>query len=234
MPEPVTTRMSLPAPSGTDPANVPVDIDKLRKQIDLLSAIYGQGTTAARPAAGIAGRLYFSTDEAVLYYDDGTTWRSPVTPPGTLRLYASAAAAAGWLLCDGSAYSRAEYSALFGVIGTAWGAGDGTSTFNVPDLRGRAPIGAGTGAGLTARTVGGKGGEEAHILVVAEMPSHNHTVRKTVQAFQNGPVNARMLGESQTYQNEISWDSEYITPVGGGGTHNNMQPFAVVNYLIKT
>src|SRR5215467_4149631 len=99
---PPTTRMALPGPAGTDPADVPTDIDKLRKAVDALSMIYLQGATSTRPAASIPGRLFFSTDENVLYWDDGTQWRTPITPPGTLRISAAAAVAAGWLLCDGA------------------------------------------------------------------------------------------------------------------------------------
>jgi len=67
--------MALPCPDENNPADVPTDIDKLRKQIDVLAAIFGQGTTAARPAAGVLGRVYFSADEQRLYYDDGAAWR---------------------------------------------------------------------------------------------------------------------------------------------------------------
>ncbi|MCR6633146.1 MAG: tail fiber protein [Magnetospirillum sp.] len=94
---------------------------------------------------------------------------------GEIRLFGGASAPSGWLFCDGSAVNRTAYAALFAVIGTAFGSGDGTATFNLPDLRGRAPIGAGQGAGLTSRTLGGTVGEEKHTLTIAEIPAHNHS-----------------------------------------------------------
>src|SRR6185436_2450639 len=81
---------------------------------------------------------------------------------------------AGWLLCDGRAVSRTAYPALFGALSTVWGVGDGSTTFNLPDLRGRAPIGAGTGTGLSARALGASVGAETHTLTTAQMPAHNH------------------------------------------------------------
>lgn len=96
-------------------------------------------------------------------------------PAGTMVLFGGTSAPSGWLLCDGSAYSRTTYAALFAAIGTTWGVGDGGTTFNVPDLRGRAPIGAGQGSGLTNRTLGSKLGEESHALTLAENGTHAHT-----------------------------------------------------------
>lgn len=79
-----------------------------------------------------------------------------------------------WLLCDGRAVSRSTYAALFGVIGTTFGAGDGSTTFQLPNPRGRAVIGAGAGAGLTNRAHGGTGGSESHLLTAAEAPLKGH------------------------------------------------------------
>ena len=96
--------------------------------------------------------------------------------PGDLKVSAVSAAPAGWLLCDGSAVPRTgATAALYAAIGVAYGPGDGNTTFNLPDYRGRALVGAGAGPGLTARALGAKGGEEAHVLAVGELPSHNHT-----------------------------------------------------------
>lgn len=98
-------------------------------------------------------------------------------PTGSVTQFAGSTAPAGWLFCDGSAVRRTTYAALFAVIGTTFGAGDGSTTFNLPDTRGRAPIGAGTGSGLTARTLGGTVGTETHLLTGAESGTsvHNHT-----------------------------------------------------------
>jgi microcystin-dependent protein len=76
-------------------------------------------------------------------------------PAGCMFDFGGSSAPTGYLLCDGSAVSRTTYARLFAVLSTAWGSGDGSSTFNVPDLRGRCSIGAGTGSGLTARTLAG-------------------------------------------------------------------------------
>lgn len=96
---------------------------------------------------------------------------------GGIQMYAGAAAPTGWLLCQGQAVSRTTYAALFAVCGTTFGAGDGSTTFNIPDMRGRSPIGVGTGAGLTARTLGQLVGTETHTLTGNQSGTsvHNHT-----------------------------------------------------------
>ena len=96
-------------------------------------------------------------------------------PAGTMILFGGTSTPSGWFWCDGSAYSRTTYAALFAAIGTTWGVGDGSTTFNVPDLRGRAPIGVGQGSGLTNRTLGSKLGEEGHANTLAENGTHTHT-----------------------------------------------------------
>jgi len=98
-------------------------------------------------------------------------------PPGTILPFAGTTAPNGYLPCDGSAVSRSTYPDLFAALGTTWGIGDGSKTFNLPDFRGRAPIGAGQGLGLTNRIVGQENiGEEVHTLTVAEIPTHTHGV----------------------------------------------------------
>jgi microcystin-dependent protein len=97
------------------------------------------------------------------------------TPVGSMTMFGGASAPTGWLMCDGTAVSRTTYASLFAVIGTAYGAGDTTTTFNVPDLLGRIPMGAGTGTGLTARTLGEELGSESTTLTSSHIPEHNHT-----------------------------------------------------------
>ena len=148
------------------------------------------------------------------------------TPPGVIFEYAASAAPTGWLLCDGSAVSRLTYASLFAIIGTTWGAGDGSTTFNVPDRRGTAGIGMGTGSGLTARTLAATGGEETHLLITSEMPSHSHAPSiKTYFAELNLAGGAQALGAgAQSWINTVGTAS-----AGGDGAHNNMQPFIVMN-----
>src|SRR5712664_185138 len=101
-----------------------------------------------------------------------------IIPPGAIQLYGGPGVPSGWLICDGSAVSRTTYAALFSAIGTYWGAGDSINTFNVPDMRGRTPIGYVNSAapGITARTFGSRGGEESHPMSVGEMPNHGHVL----------------------------------------------------------
>lgn len=107
---------------------------------------------------------------------------------GVVLPFAGAAAPEGWMLCYGQAVSRTAYAHLFSVIGTAFGAGDGTTTFNLPDLRGRVPGGkddmGGTaagrlttaGSGVNGAALGGAGGAQTHTLTTAQMPAHAHGV----------------------------------------------------------
>jgi microcystin-dependent protein len=142
-------------------------------------------------------------------------------PAGSMVMFAGSAAPTGWLLCQGQAVNRTANAALFAAIGTTWGAGDGSTTFGLPDLRGRAPIGAGTGPSLSARTLGATGGAETHVLSIAEMPAHTHTFGTSGSG--GGGISS---GGQSAPQNTSSQ--------GSGAAHNNMQPFAVVNYIIKT
>lgn len=95
-------------------------------------------------------------------------------PTGTVLPFAGASAPVGFLICDGSAVSRTTYAALFAVIGVVFGVGDGSTTFNVPDSRGRTVIGVGTGPGLSSYVMGQTPGTESVAISVAQMPSHAH------------------------------------------------------------
>ena len=128
--------------------------------------------------------------------------------PGEIRMVAFASPPANWLACDGSAVNRVTYANLFNAIGTTWGAGDGSTTFNVPDMRGRVPIGAGTGSGLTARTLAATLGEETHALSAGEGPSHNHTV--TV----SDPGHNHTIADPGH-----AHSTNGLVPAGGGGSY---------------
>ncbi len=145
-------------------------------------------------------------------------------PSGTVVQFAGASTPSGWLLCDGSAISRTGYADLFAALGVTYGAGDGTSTFNLPDLRGRVAVGLSTEPEFVA--LGLAGGEKSHRLSVAEMPSHVHDVWwRGVGSWASGP-------------NALSYDNQGLTTqtqaTGGGQAHNTLQPYLVINHIIKT
>jgi microcystin-dependent protein len=164
-------------------------------------------------------------------------------PSGLVCAFGGAVAPTGWLLCNGAAVSRTTYATLFAVVGTTYGAGDGTTTFNVPNLQGRFPIGAGNGAqknvsgsgvltggtALTPRTVGQFGGEEDHIQTVAEIAPHKH-------GWIDGSPNPGASGAGSTgVQFSGNSASAINTASAGLGTAFNVTPsFVVVSYIIKT
>jgi len=108
--------------------------------------------------------------------------QSSITPIGVIRLFAGSTAPNGWLICNGSTVSRSDYSNLFKVIGTIYGVGNSNTTFTLPDMRGRCPIGVGTGASLTARTLGSNVGAETATLSEANMASHTHATTVGTQS----------------------------------------------------
>jgi microcystin-dependent protein len=161
---------------------------------------------------------------------------------GEIRAYAGSSAPAGWLLCDGSAVSRETYSNLFSVIGVSFGDGDESTTFNLPDLRGRSLIGSGqgkkdgaedpvvgvtgppAGASMTNRNRGLYGGEEKHTLLTTEMPAHTHGCASPWQTlFESGG----------TDRSPGSYSDAQTTSTGGNGNHNTMPPWCAVNFIIK-
>jgi len=153
-----------------------------------------------------------------------------VVPAGAVLDYAGTTAPVGYLMCDGSAVDRTAYADLFTAIGTTYGAGDGSTTFNLPDFRGRAAIGVGQGTGLTDRYVGEYVGEESHLLTISEMPSHTHVIPRdnltpgSIDSY--GP-----LESGGNYANQRPFNT---LPSGSSQPHNNIQPSLAVNKIIKT
>lgn len=157
---------------------------------------------------------------------------------GEVRFIAVAAAPAGWLLADGRAVSRATYAELFAAIGATYGAGDGSTTFNLPPVAGRALIGAGAGAGLTARAAGDRVGEEKHKLVKAELAIHDHTGATgfmSNSANRGTDGNVYQVASGAVYGLTSIGPIEHSHPVradGGDVPHENMQPsLAIPAYI---
>lgn len=166
-----------------------------------------------------------------------------VIPTGMVICYPSSVAPDGFLECDGSAVSRTAYSTLFGEIGTAYGDGDGVNTFNVPDLRGRAVVGSGTGSGLSARTCGTALGNETHDLSAAELPTHTHVASNTSHTHGAATANS-IAGLAGTKLGTNAATTNYNTTTevtgitlqntGSGSGHDNVQPLRVAAFMIKT
>ena len=146
-------------------------------------------------------------------------------PIGTIMSYTSDTIPNGWLLCDGSAVSRATYSELFDLIGTTYGTGDGSTTFNLPNLKGKVAVGK-DGNDTDFNALGKTGGEKEHTLTINEMPSHSHEVYLDDQGTGGkwGP-----LGTVQQTTEVFTTTNN----VGNGQAHNNLQPYIVTNFIIK-
>lgn len=197
-----------------------------------------------------------------------------LAPSGSIQGFAGATVPSGWLACDGSAVSRATYANLWTALGSTWGAGDGSTTFNLPDFRGKVVVGAGAGFSLAA-----VGGEASHVLTVAETPAlavsgtssitgttdagtpHTHTVTDpghahtlpigytgagTAGAVSGGSPTGSFNENTSSVETGITIASESShthtftgsaslsgTTNGSSGAHNNMQPYAVANVIIK-
>jgi microcystin-dependent protein len=149
---------------------------------------------------------------------------------GLIMMWAGAAAPDGWLICDGQAISRVTHADLFAIIGTTYGAGDGSTTFNLPNLKGRVPVGL-DGAQAEFNALAKEGGAKTHTLTTSEIPSHRHYLRREANA--TGAYAYRPAADSNV-RDGSSGDSAYTANEGGGGSHNNLQPYVVVNFIIKT
>jgi microcystin-dependent protein len=129
--------------------------------------------------------------------------------------------------------SRTGYPDLFNALGTTWGSGDGSTTFNLPDMRGRTPVGVDTGGvhmPANEPALGATGGEETHVLTTTEMPSHNHGPA-TGTGF-NCQVSSG--GGAGYYTGSVIGNYATTGNTGGSAAHNNCQPWAAFQWIIKT
>lgn len=143
-------------------------------------------------------------------------------PIGTIVMWATSTPPEGWLLCNGTAVSRTAYADLFKVLGTTVGAPSST-TFSLPNLSGRFPLGASNAHGLHST-----GGAETHTLTISEMPSHNHGVAGNIVQRGSGSDAFREVAGAYPGGSNVSSQS-----VGGGQPHNNMPPFYGINFIIR-
>ena len=194
----------------------------------------------------VGSSITIADTDGVVVNDGGTMKSVPasdfkeyIMPTGAVLPYAGSSAPTGFLLCYGQAISRSTYADLFSAISTTYGTGDGSSTFNVPDLRGRVAAGqddmGGSSAnrltdqtgGLNGDTLGDTGGSETHTLTTAQMPAHTHTVaaQQQVSGDSTNRGGSGQLGAAATITSSST---------GGDGAHNNVQPTIILNYIIRT
>jgi len=178
-------------------------------------------------------------------HHDITLNNNPYLPIGIVLPYATNIAPEGWLVCHGQEVSKTTYPSLWNVIGTTFGTSVLPDNFILPDLRGRVIVGSGTGIGLTARSIGDISGAETHILTENEMPSHNHTITDPGHSHTENISSGNLAIENDTpdvFNNQTSsitgntgtsTTGITINNTGGDQPHNNMQPFLVLNYIIK-
>ncbi len=164
---------------------------------------------------------------------------------GEIKPFGFQFAPKGWALCAGQLLSIAQNTALFSLLGTTYG-GNGVTTFQLPDLRGRTPITPGQAPGGSPYTLGETGGVETVTLLSTQMPMHNHTFSGTLQPGSKKPVANGIFADDDDTTQTVEYFAAYnapgsvLTPLnavtlgtaGSSQPHSNMQPYLVINYCI--
>lgn len=212
-----------------------------------------RGTAAGRPAApeGSVALGLLIVDHATAWDTLGDAAARPSQPPpppspsqvasshwqpGDVRPWPGAVVPSGWAACDGVAISRTNHSQLFAAIGTTWGVGDGNTTFNLPNLIGRSLIGAGG-----TYILGAQGGAAKVTLTTAQMPAHSHGQPAHDHGFRgtamaSGASGVKIGGDQPRaygYDRDTNLaGGDNTHSAGGGGSHENMSPYAVIQWII--
>lgn len=160
---------------------------------------------------------------------------------GQIMLFGGNFAPRGWAFCDGQLLEIASHDALFAILGTTYG-GDGSTTFGLPDLRGRVPMHAGEGPGLTARKIGQRMGAEGVALTPTQMPAHGHDFLVANTPANKDDPTGEALGQSDIYvgvspsepatEPSVALNAKTVGETGGSAPHENMQPTLCINYII--
>lgn len=156
---------------------------------------------------------------------------------GEIRMFAGTFAPQGWAFCDGQLLAISENDALFSLLGTIYG-GDGQTTFGLPDLRGRLPVHAGSGPGLSPRNLGSNGGAESVTLTTNQLPSHTHAATGSGASGTDANPGGNFLAGSTVvapYVQETPdtpFAATAITATGGNQPHANLMPYLCVHFII--
>lgn len=184
--------------------------------------------------------------------ESGTVALTSLVPAGCIMQYGASSAPTGWLLCDGTAVSRTTYATLFAIISTTYGTGDGSTTFNLPNLKGRVPVGR-DAADTSFDVLGETGGAKTHTLTSAEsgVPAHTHPISdpghfhslnvwsffvqtNLVSGFQTTSNTGVLASTVNTNSQTTGITVSNNTAANASSAHNNLQPYIVLNYIIKT
>ncbi|HET9651804.1 MAG TPA: tail fiber protein [Usitatibacter sp.] len=156
---------------------------------------------------------------------------------GEIRMFAGNFAPLGWMFCSGQLLPIVGNETLFQLIGTTYG-GDGQATFALPDLRGRVPIGMGTGPGLSTRTLAEAGGVESVTLTTQQVPQHNHAMSASNDVPTLSTPGNNVTGQAATKlyragSPSVTLDPQSVGSTGGSQPHNNLQPLLCVDFIIS-
>ena len=229
----------------------PSDDGTVLKGIDIRNIQDDINTTGLADADAIQGVPVDSPtpadDGKALIYNDSTPafeyGSLSGLPAGIYLPYGGTAAPSGWLLCYGQAVSRTTYANLFTAISTGYGVGDGATTFNVPDMRGRLPLGKDDMGGASANrvtnaaadTIGGGLGVEEHTLTGAESgeSGHGHLFRWNTASSGGSDYLGSEDGAQSTYDQTVGESVVDVASSSASSAHTNLQPTQTGNYIIK-
>lgn len=205
-----------------------------------ISSLQSTDTQLQQSITTVSGNLTTHTSNSTIHVtqEEKTQWNENSIVSGLVLMWPGSTPPDGWLLCNGQAVSRTTYANLFSVLGTTYGQGDGSTTFNVPDLTGRVPMGTNGTYPLAS-----KGGETAHTLSEAELPAvngylefHNIYTGTNLADVKNAFSGQKIDGKYRDGGSTQTGASSYVVvnlDFGQDAAHNNMQPYLAQNYIIK-
>ena len=181
-----------------------------------------RGLDQGNPHPQYAGAAHDHDDYSAVGHEHGSSGETSVVPVGSMTAYLGSSAPDGWLICDGSAVSRETYANLFAVTSTLYGAGDGSTTFNLPDLQQAFPMG--KAASGTGSSLGDTGGSKDAVVV-----THSHNLQTRPD---DGTSSGAWYGSAEQTTQGVQVTA--TDSAGVSGTDANLPPYVVVNWIVKT
>lgn len=202
---------------------------------------YNNGALVVTGGVGVAKDLNAKDLFQTRTGSDGLDVPYLLIPAGTIMPYAVASAPSGYLLCNGSAVLRTAYSVLFGILSTTYGSGNGTTTFNIPNLQGKTIVGRDSSDG-SFNEMGETGGSKDHTLTTAQLPSHNHIISNGTTVYLVSNTGTQTVGnpdstageiDNNTFTTQTSTSGGITSHDGSTDSFSIMNPYVVLSYIIK-